>query len=292
MGQTRARLPLQPFPLRAGDHAGEALPGGSRRGVLAQGRLQTGPRQAPRRDSPPGDWPRRARARLRHEGENLRRAPRRWLPLRHPRPRRLQGRQPQPGTKERQEGPAPYHALSMDNIEGPLLALTIVLMLVGLIGSVVPGLPGVTLIFLSALLYAILTDFQTVGTVVIVILFVLAALAFLIDFFATSYGARRFGASNWGTVGGAIGGIVGALAGLVFAGIGSLFGLIAGTIAGVFIGEYLRRQRHGDEEQARSDWRRASRAAGGVVVGYLASAIVQGVLGLASIIIFLLALIY
>ena len=137
----------------------------------------------------------------------------------------------------------------MDNIEGPLLALTIVLMLVGLIGSVVPGLPGVTLIFLSALLYAILTDFQTVGTVVIVILFVLAALAFLIDFFATSYGARRFGASNWGTVGGAIGGIVGALAGLLLAGIGSLFGLIAGTIAGVFIGEYLRRQRHGDEEQ-------------------------------------------
>jgi uncharacterized protein len=182
----------------------------------------------------------------------------------------------------------------MDNVEGPLLALTIILMLVGLLGSVVPGLPGVTLIFLSALLYAILTDFQTVGTVVIVVLFVLAALAFLIDFFATSYGARRFGASNWGTVGGAIGGIVGALAGLLFAGIGSLFGLIAGTIAGVFIGEYLRRQRHGEEEQQAqgADWRRASRAAGGVIVGYLASAIVQGLLGLASVIIFVLALIY
>ena len=183
----------------------------------------------------------------------------------------------------------------MDNIEGPLLALTIVLMLVGLLGSVVPGLPGVTLIFLSALLYAILTDFQTVGTVVIVILFVFAALAFLIDFVATSYGARRFGASNWGTVGGAIGGIVGALAGLVFAGIGSLFGLIAGTIAGVFVGEYLRRQRHSNEEEQQAqepDWRRASRAAGGVIVGYLASAIVQGLLGLASVIIFVLALIY
>ena len=83
----------------------------------------------------------------------------------------------------------------------------------------------------------------------IVILFVLAVLAFVIDFFATSYGARRFGASNWGTVGGAIGGIVGALAGLLLAGIGSLFGLIVGTIAGVFIGEYLRRQRHGDEQE-------------------------------------------
>ena len=182
----------------------------------------------------------------------------------------------------------------MDGVEGPLLALTLVSMVVGLLGSVLPGLPGVTLIFLSALVYAIITDFRTVGAAILVVLFIFAAIAFVADFVATSYGARRFGASNWGTVGGAIGGIVGALAGLLLAGIGSLFGLIAGTIAGVFIGEYLRRQRHGDEEQQpqEADWRRASRAAGGVIVGYLASAIVQGLLGLASVIIFVLALIY
>jgi uncharacterized protein YqgC (DUF456 family) len=183
----------------------------------------------------------------------------------------------------------------MDKVEGPLLALTMVMMIVGLIGSVVPGLPGVTLIFLSALLYAILTDFQTVGAVILVVLFLFAALAFMTDFVATSYGARRFGASNWGTVGGAVGGIVGALAGLLLAGIGSLFGLILGTMAGVFAGEYLRRQQHGDPEEQEAtdaDWRRASRAAGGVIVGYLASAVVQGLLGLASVIVFVLALIY
>ena len=183
----------------------------------------------------------------------------------------------------------------MGNVEGPLLALTLVLMFVGLIGSVVPGLPGVTLIFLSALLYAIFTDFESVGAVVLVVLFVLAALAFIADFIATTYGAQRFGASNWGTVGGAVGGILGTLAGLLFAGIGSLFGLIAGTIAGVFIGEYLRRERRGtqgDDNAARSDLHRASRAAGGVIVGYLASAVVQGLLGLASVVIFVLAVVY
>jgi uncharacterized protein YqgC (DUF456 family) len=130
---------------------------------------------------------------------------------------------------------------------------------------------------------------------VIVFLFVLAALAFLMDFVATSYGARRFGASNWGTVGGALGGIIGALAGLFLAGIGSLFGLIVGTVTGVFVGEYLRRERRGgpqEQEATDADWRRASRAAGGVIVGYLASAVVQGLMGLASIIIFVLALIY
>ena len=182
----------------------------------------------------------------------------------------------------------------MDGIEGPLLALTLVLMFVGLLGSVLPGLPGVTLIFLSALVYATLTDFRSVGAAVLVVLFIFAAIAFVADFVATSYGARRFGASNWGTVGGAIGGIAGALIGLLFLGIGSLFGLILGTIAGVFLGEYLKRTRQGQQGPGStgSDWRRASHAAGGVLVGYLASAVIQGLLGLASVIVFVWALLY
>ena len=182
----------------------------------------------------------------------------------------------------------------MDGIEGPLLALTLVLMFVGLLGSVIPGLPGVTLIFLTAIVYALLTDFRTVGAAILVVLFIFAAVAFVTDFVATSYGARRFGASNWGTMGGAIGGIAGALIGLLFLGIGSLFGLILGTIAGVFIGEYLKRTRQGQQEPGTtgSDWRRASHAAGGVLVGYLASSVIQGLLGLASVVVFVLAVLY
>jgi uncharacterized protein len=182
----------------------------------------------------------------------------------------------------------------MDGVEGPLLALTLVSMVVGLLGSVLPGLPGVTLIFLSALVYAIITDFRTVGAAILVVLFIFAAIAFVADFVATSYGARRFGASNWGTVGGAVGGIAGALIGLLFLGIGSLFGLILGTIAGVFLGEYLKRTRKGQEGPGSTgfDWRRASHAAGGVLVGYLASAGIQGLLGLASVIVFVSALAY
>src|ERR671921_1771729 len=182
----------------------------------------------------------------------------------------------------------------MDGVEGPLLALTLVFMVVGLLGSVLPGLPGVTLIFLSALVSATLTDFRTVGVAILMVLFIFAATAFVADFVAPSYGARRFGASNWGTVGGAIGGIAGALIGLLFLGIGSLFGLILGTIAGVFLGEYLKRTRQGRHEpgSAGSDWRRASHAAGGVLVGYLAAAIIQGLLGLASVVVFVLALVY
>jgi uncharacterized protein YqgC (DUF456 family) len=180
----------------------------------------------------------------------------------------------------------------------PLLWITLVLMLVGLAGSVLPGLPGVPLIFFSALVYAILTDFQYVGILVIALLGLFAVIAFVADFVATTYGARRFGASNWGTVGGSIGGIVGALAGVLFFGIGALLGLILGTIGGVFLGEYLR-QRRGDHVAegtqpgsrfGQEDRRRTYRAAGGVLVGYVASAIVQGFLGLLGVIVFVVAL--
>ena len=178
----------------------------------------------------------------------------------------------------------------------PLLVATLVIMLVGLAGSALPGLPGVPLIFLSALVYAIATGFEVVGGLVIALLGVFAAIALVADFVATTYGARRFGASAWGTAGGAIGGIVGALLGALFLGIGALFGLILGTIGGVFLGEYLRGRR-GDADAGqpvgrfgREDWRRTSRAAGGVLIGYVASAGAQALLGLLSVIIFVLAL--
>ena len=188
--------------------------------------------------------------------------------------------------------------------EGTLLVVTLVAMFVGLVGSVLPALPGVALIFISALVYAFSTGFEVVGGWVVALLGLFAALALVADFVGTSYGARRFGASNWGTAGGAIGGIVGALVGLLFFGIGSLFGLILGSVAGVFLGEYLRRRRHGTPDggtdgprvrPARSegnDWARTGRAAGGVFVGYLIGAAAQGVLGLSSVIVFVLALIY
>ena len=186
----------------------------------------------------------------------------------------------------------------MEALNDPILWITLVVMLAGLAGSVLPGLPGVPLIFISALVYAVVTDFEVVGGLTVALLGLFAALALVLDFVATAYGARRFGASNWGTAGGAIGGIVGALIGALFLGIGALFGLLAGTVGGVFLGEYLRR-RKGDRSAGesppapgfgREDWQRTSRAAGGVLIGYVASAIVQGLLGLLSVVVFVLAL--
>ena len=186
----------------------------------------------------------------------------------------------------------------MEAPNDPILWITLVVMLVGLAGSVLPGLPGVPLIFISGLVYAFATGFEYVSGLTVVLLGLFAATALILDFVATAYGARRFGASNWGTAGGAIGAIVGALIGALFFGIGALFGLVLGAIGGVFLGEYLKRRRGaGTNDEASSaprfgqeDWRRTSRAAGGVLIGYVASAIVQGLLGLLSVAVFVLAL--
>ncbi len=181
-----------------------------------------------------------------------------------------------------------------------LLLVTLLVMVLGLLGSILPGLPGVPLIFAAALVYAYATDFAFVSIPVVVILGLFALLAFAADLIGTTYGARRFGASNWGTIGGAIGGLIGTLVGALFFGFGALFGLLAGTIIGVFVGEYLRRNRRGrptETPRVRSvrprqstDWRRVSRAAGGVLVGYLLSAAAQGILGILSVIVFVVAL--
>lgn len=182
------------------------------------------------------------------------------------------------------------------------LWIALAAMLLGLVGAVVPGLPGVPLIFLSALIYAYLGGFEDIGGWIVALLGLFAVLALAADYVATSYGARRFGASWAGTLGGAVGGLVGTVVGLLFIGVGAFFGLILGTIGGVFLGEYLRRQKQpsstpngGSEEDVgsqRGDWQRASRAAGGVLVGYLFSSIAQLILGIVSVGVFLLALVY
>ena len=165
-------------------------------------------------------------------------------------------------------------------------------MLLGLLGSILPGLPGVPVIFISALVYTYLTSFEDIGVLVLVILGLFALLAFVADFLGTAYGVRRFGASNWGTVGGAIGGLLGTLAGALFLGVGALFGLLAGSVGGVLVGEYLRRERRVTTPPGARNWRRTSRAAGGVLVGYLISTVIQSVIGVLSIVVFVLALFY
>lgn len=115
-----------------------------------------------------------------------------------------------------------------------LWIIAIALMVIGLIGTVLPGLPGVVAIFGGMLLAAWIDDFEKIGIATLVLLGVLTALAFVIDIVASLLGAKRVGASKLALVGAAVGAIVGLFFGLP--------GLIFGPFIGAVVGEYLTRQ--------------------------------------------------
>ena len=102
-------------------------------------------------------------------------------------------------------------------------------MAIGLIGTVVPILPGTAIIFAAAGLHRImLGPEKSIGWLSIIVLLALTLASFEIDFAGGWYGARRLGATRWGT----IGAVAGAGVGLFFGLPGLTFGPGIGELAG------------------------------------------------------------
>jgi uncharacterized protein len=106
-----------------------------------------------------------------------------------------------------------------------------VMVVVGVLGIVLPALPGVPLVFAGMWLAAWAGDYQQVGATTVAILAVLAVLSLGIDLLGTLLGAKRVGASRLALVGAA----VGTVAGLFFGIVGILVGPFAGALAGEFL---------------------------------------------------------
>ncbi len=139
-------------------------------------------------------------------------------------------------------------------------------MLVGLVLLIVPIFPGITVIWVAALLYGIVTGFDTLGIVIIVLITLGMIAGISADNLLMGAGARRGGAS-WLTI---IVALIAGIAGTVlFPPIG---GLIAIPIA-IFLIELLRNR----------EWRSAWRATRGVALGWGLSFLVRFGIGLVMI---------
>jgi len=123
-----------------------------------------------------------------------------------------------------------------------LLVLAAVLVVVGFAGVVIPGLPGAPLIFAGLFLAAWVENFAYVGAGTLVVLALLAAATFVVDFLATAVGARRFGASPRAALGAALGGLIGIFFGLP--------GLVVGPFLGAVAGELTARRSLGEAGRA------------------------------------------
>lgn len=91
--------------------------------------------------------------------------------------------------------------------------------------------PGIWLIYLSTVILGVVTGFETVTPLLLIILFFVSLLSTFIDNVVIALGAKKMGGSKWGMLGAILGGIVGLI-------IGSLPGLFLGPLIGATIFEY------------------------------------------------------
>lgn len=113
------------------------------------------------------------------------------------------------------------------------LALAAILVALGLLGTVLPVLPGALLVFAGLFLAAWAQDFTRVGPWGLAIIGALMALSFAVDLIASVAGAKRVGASPKALIGAAIGGLVGVFFGLP--------GILLGPFIGAVLGELIAR---------------------------------------------------
>jgi len=112
-----------------------------------------------------------------------------------------------------------------------LQVIAVVLVIVGLAGTVVPLLPGIAFVFGGLLLAAWADDFQRVGALTLTILGLLTALAIAADLLASALGAKRMGASPRAIVGATLGAILGLFFGLPGLVLGPFIGAVAGELS-------------------------------------------------------------
>ncbi len=152
-----------------------------------------------------------------------------------------------------------------------LWLLSIVLVITGILGLLLPALPGIVLVFAGLVVAAWAEEFIYVGQGTLVFLLFLCLLGYGIDFLAGALGASRYGAGRYSIIGAA----VGAVAGMFFGLPGILLGPFIGAVAGEL---YIRR-----------DIRAAGLAGFGAWVGLVVGAAAKIAITFVMIGVFLLA---
>lgn len=130
-------------------------------------------------------------------------------------------------------------------METILIVVGLILIFGGLLGCVLPVLPGPPLSFLGLILISLAKDWQPFSTRFLVTMGVFTIAVSVIDYLTPILGAKRFGASRAG--------IWGSVAGL-FIGLFLVppFGMLLGAFFGALLGEYL--AGHRTREAFRASW--------------------------------------
>jgi uncharacterized protein YqgC (DUF456 family) len=156
--------------------------------------------------------------------------------------------------------------------------LLIAVMLVGVIGSVVPAIPGSSLILGAIIIWGIVSSSFAAIKIPLIVTIIVLLLSMGVDFLAGYIGAKQAGASKWGQIGAFVGlllGFFGLLPALPFG--GPLLGMLIGPLLGAIIGELLYQK----------DLSKAVKAGIGITVGTVVGNLLQGILAVGAVVVFL-----
>ncbi|MEG1621995.1 MAG: DUF456 domain-containing protein [Alistipes sp.] len=111
-----------------------------------------------------------------------------------------------------------------------LSILAFLLAIIGIIGCIVPVLPGIILTYVG-LVCAYLCSYSTLDSSTLVIWFVVTVVVSAVDYLLPAYMTRRFGGSRAGAIGATVGVFIGLF--------GGFFGVLIGPFVGAVVGELL-----------------------------------------------------
>jgi uncharacterized protein len=151
-------------------------------------------------------------------------------------------------------------------LSNSIFGLSLLVMLVGLFGLIIPLFPGILVIWLGALGYGLVVGFGTVGTIFFILITLSMLAGVTVDNVLMGVGARKGGASWWSIILGMVAGVAGTLL------VPPIGGLIAAPLT-VFLLEYLRV----------GDWSKVFTAMRGLAAGWGLSFLARFGIGLLMI---------
>jgi uncharacterized protein len=112
-----------------------------------------------------------------------------------------------------------------------LTALAAAVIVVGLVGAIVPGLPGIPLIFAGIWVIAGVDGYRHLGLGWLLGIAAVGAVGLVVDLLAGALGAKRMGASSRAVCGALIGTVIGLFFGIPGLLFGPFFGAVIGELS-------------------------------------------------------------